>query len=419
MKRPPTRRQALAAGIHSLAGLAASAPIGLCLAAGVRAAEPEASARLRFRHHYIDAELPGRCCGQTALADLDRDGRLEFITGQSRGDIYWYHCRDTDHWERHLLGRDSPSDVGAAALDVDGDGWVDFVTGGAWYRNPRTPRTKPFERFVFDKDLAMVHDVVAADLDGDGHPEIITMSDKNNLRWYKIPKDPTQPWQRHDIGPSVHAGVAVGDLDGDGDLDVVRSNAWFENADGKGTKWVEHKNIPFGIPTGRFLLATRCVVCDIDRDGDNDLVMTDNEVKGGRIAWIENVDGKGGKWKVHELEPGDTAVRGAYHSLAVADFDGDGDLDVFTCEMEGVPGDRPPRWYIWENVDGKGAKFVERVILDAGLGSHEAVVGDIDGDGDLDICGKTWLPRKDNRNGGRMHADFLENLLLHPKSPPK
>ncbi len=34
------------------------------------------------------------------------------------------------------------------------------------------------------------------------------------------------------------------------------------------------------------------------------------------------------------------------------------------------------------------------------------------GDGDLDICSKTWSPRKDNSNGGRMHVDFLENLLI-------
>jgi hypothetical protein len=89
----------------------------------------------------------------------------------------------------------------------------------------------------------------------------------------------------------------------------------------------------------------------------------------------------------------------------------DGDFDIFTVEMEGIPGARLPRWFIWENVDGKGADFVERVILDAALGGHEAVVADVDGDGDLDICSKLWRPRKDNANGGRNHADYLENLL--------
>jgi FG-GAP-like repeat len=386
--------------------------IALGLWNGTATAQAE---RLTFRHHYVDRDLPGNSWGQTAVADLDRDGRLDFITGRSRGEILWYHMDAPDHWVRHVLGEQSPSDVGGAALDVDGDGWVDFVTGGAWYRNTGKPRTEPFERIVFDKDLEAVHDLVIADIDGDGRPDVITMSDKNNLRRYCIPKDPRQPWERHDIGPGVHAGVAVGDIDGDGDLDIVRSNVWFENADGGGTKWIEHP-IPFGNPKPPFPLATRCIVADIDQDGRNDLVMTENEIRGGKIAWLENVGGKGREWNVHELPPGDPAPRGAYHSLAVADFDNDGDLDIFTVEMEGIAGARPPRWFIWENVDGKGASFIERMILDKGLGGHEAVVGDFDGDGDLDIVGKLWRPRQDNANGGKNHVDFLENLL-NPAKP--
>jgi hypothetical protein len=265
---------------------------------------------------------------------------------------------------------------------------------------------------VFDEQLAAVHDVAAADLDGDGRPDIVTMSDRNNVRWYRIPKDPKRPWPRRDIGPSVHSGIAVGDVDGDGDQDVVRSNVWFENADGKGRAWKTRSNIPFGEPEPPFPLATRGAVKDIDRDGDNDLVMTENEIRGGRIAWLENAQGNGRLWKLHVLEPGDAAPRGAYHTLAVEDFDQDGDLDIFTCEMERIRGDRPPRWFIWENVDGRGARFRERVILDVGLGGHEAVVGDVDGDGDLDICSKLWRPRPDNANDGRNHADFLENLRI-------
>ncbi len=122
---------------------------------------------------------------------------------------------------------------------------------------------------------------------------------------------------------------------------------------------------------------------------------------------MENVDGKGRVWKVNELPASDKGPRGAYHSLAVADFDGDGDGDVFTVEMEHIAGVRQPRWFIWENIEGK---FVERVILDNGLGGHEAVVGDVDGDGDIDIASKLWRPRRDNANGGRNHADYLENL---------
>ena len=374
---------------------------------------PLTPSSLAFRHHFIDRDLPGDSYGQSSLVDVDCDGDLDFITGgrDREKTVYWFEFQSPQGWTRHVLGVQHPSDVGGAAFDVNSDDWPDHVTGGVWYRNTGKPRTESFQRFVFDAELTAVHDLVVADLDDDGRRDVITMSDKNNLRWYRIPADPRHPWQRHDIGPGVHAGAAAGDIDGDGDLDVARSNAWFENADAKGLRWVEHP-IPFGTDAPPFPFATRCVITDINRDGRNDLVMTENEIRAGRIAWLENTDGRGIEWKTHELVASDPAPRGAYHSLAVADFDGDGDGDVFTVEMEAIAGVRPPRWFIWENVDGKGASFVERVILDAALGGHEAIVGDVDGDGDLDICSKLWRPRKDNANEGRNHADFLENRRI-------
>ena len=389
-------------------------PVACALA--VLAVASSALAEFRFAHHFIDADLPGNEYGQTSLVDVDKDGDLDFITGgkDPQKHVFWFEYQSPDKWVRHALGENHPSDVGGTAIDVDGDGWVDHVSGGVWYRNTGKPREAPFERIVFDKELSAVHDLVAADVDSDGRLDVASMSDRNNLRWYTIPKsDPKQPWTRHDIGPGVHAGVAVGDIDGDGDNDVARSNRWFENADGRGAQWKEHP-VPFANPNPPLPLSTRCVIIDIDRDGRRDLVMTENEIRAGKIAWLKNVDGKGTRWEVHELKAGDPAARGAYHSLAVADFDRDGDVDVFTVEMEHIRGDRQPRWFIWENVDGKGANFAERVILDAKLGGHEAVVADVDGDGDLDICAKLWNPRKDNGNGGLNHADYLENLSVKP-----
>lgn len=401
---------ALTCGMTSHSWSAAPAVLLLCLAP---VAVTFAADTFAFRHHYIDRDLPGASYGQTCLVDLDKDGDLDFITGgKAEGNtVFWFEFKEPGNWSRHVLGRDHPSDVGGTAIDVDGDGWLDHVTGGAWYRNTGKPRKQEFERIVFDNTLAAVHDLVAADLDRDGRLDIITMSDKNNLRWYRIPNDSRQPWERHDIGLGVHAGAAVGDIDGDGDLDIVRSNAWFENVDGRGTEWKEHP-VPFGNPRPPYPLSTRCVIVDINRDGHNDLVMTENEIRAGRIAWLENIGGRGLNWTVHGLVAGDSAPRGAYHSLAVADFDRDGDPDVFTVEMEAIKGDRLPRWFIWENLDGKGGTFVEWVILDNGLGGHEAVVADVDGDGDPDIASKLWRPRPDNANGGRNHADFLENLAV-------
>jgi len=121
-----------------------------------------------FEHHFGDREIHDDAMGQTALVDLDRDGDLDFITGKRAGPIFWYEYQSADRWVKHILGQESPSEVGGAALDVDQDGWVDFVTGGVWYRNLGNPKESGFARHTFDKNLASVHDLIIGDLDGDG-----------------------------------------------------------------------------------------------------------------------------------------------------------------------------------------------------------------------------------------------------------
>ena len=202
-------------------------------------------------------------------------------------------------------------------------------------------------------------------------------------------------------------------MDGDGDVDVVRSNVWFENLR-RGSSWQTHKMTePWGSDQPSFAVnATQTEIVDLNRDGRPDVVIADGENPTSKIAWLEApADPRSGAWTTHHLPRGDDAPRGALHSLKVADFDGDGDDDIFTVEMERFPGARPPRWFIWENVDGKG-KLAERVILDVNLGGHEAVIGDVDGDGDIDICAKPWTPNPSNALGGKNHFDFLENLSV-------
>ncbi len=369
--------------------------------------------RFRFRQQLIDDSLPGRCYAQTALADFDRDGIPELVTGQQFGTIFRYRRRADGSWTRHVLGEDSPSDVGACVLDVDGDGWPDLVTGGAWYRNSRHPE-RPFERIVFDPALEGVHDILVADLDGDGREEVITMSDRNDLRWYKIPESPEEKWPRAVIGPAVHAGAAVGDLNGSGSLDIVRSNVWFENVQGDASFWQVRPIGPTSYPPPDFqpyfaFDATRAVVCDMNRNGRNDIVFCDAEIPGGKLWWMENLDGRGQNWRRHEIPNGDASLRGAYYSLYVGDLDGDGDCDIFTCEMEHVAGDGRPRWYIQENLDGVGGAWQEHVILDAGPGGHEAVVGDVSDNGLPDIIAKPWVATPGNALGGKMFVLLLEN----------
>lgn len=368
------------------------------------------TSHLQFKHHFADCGLSGSTWGQTALADLDGDRDLDFITGQTGGIILWYEYQAADQWVKHVLGLDSPSEVGGAVLDVNGDGRLDFITGGAWYENPPNPRTTNFTRHVFDAQLTRVHDVRVDDMDGDGMRDVITMSDQNDVRWYRVPAEPAAVWPCISIGPPVHSGISTGDIDGDGDIDVVRSNVWFENLRA-GQEWVMHRMTePWGDKAIAWQdNATQTRTADINGDGRLDVVIADGENRKARIGWLESppnprVEG----WVVHLLPKTDTAARGAYHSLHVGDFNNDGLVDIFSAEMELFCGDLPPRWFVWENQDGRG-EFREIVVLDENLGGHEAVCGDVDGDGDLDICSKAWKPIASNGNGGRNHFDFLEN----------
>jgi hypothetical protein len=386
---------------------AAGRLIILALAAALAAARPAGAGEFpRFQYHKI-AEC-GRKMGQTSLADIDKDGDLDWVAGCNGGDIWWFEYKAPDEWVRHAIGTKAPTDVGGTAFDVDGDGWIDQVSGAAWFRNTHKPRTEPFRRYA--NGAISTHDNVAADVDGDGKLDLVAMSDRAGLFWYTIPADPTKPWEAHKVGPSVHGGVdprGVGDLDGDGDSDIVRSTGWYENLDGKGLRWKWHANIAGG-SGGRFKDTTKSWILDLDRDGDNDVVLTDADAEGGtgRAHWFENADGRGRKWVRHPI----AAKKGDLHSLAVADFDNDGDADVFSGEGPlgtSAPG-REHQWYVWENLDGKGGSWKEHVIL-AGKRCHEGMAGDVDGDGDVDICSKPW--------NGSLHV-YLRNLLVETGGKP-
>jgi len=255
---------------------------------------------------------------------------------------------------------------------------------------------------------------VVADIDGDGRPDIVMMSDEkkplNALCWFKIPADPRQLWQRHDIGPGIHGGIApagVADINGDGHLDVVRGDTWFENKDGKGLRWIAHRDIPMGLK-GPFGVCVRTVVADVHGNGKKAIVMCDTDISDSKICILRNPDGKGEVWTKQELPQ--SFRYGSLHSLAVADFHHNGRLDVVSNEQEELlpPGRTNPRWIMWENL-GNG-QFAERIILDRWLGGHELQVGDVDGDDNIDIVSKPWGCLPWNGVGGKMHVDFLQNL---------
>ena len=59
--------------------------------------------------------------GQTSLVDVDKDGKLDWVVGCSRGDVWWFQYQSPDRWIRHQIGSKVGTEVGGTAFDVDGD----------------------------------------------------------------------------------------------------------------------------------------------------------------------------------------------------------------------------------------------------------------------------------------------------------
>jgi hypothetical protein len=377
----------------------------------------------KFKHHFINNTLPTvRLNGMPSLADYDQDGDLDMTVGSVQAGLFLLK-NNGGTWESISIGKLPFTSLGAAPVDIDRDGWVDLVGASVWYRNKHNGT---FAMHTYDptfKGSQHIHDLAAVDINDDGKLDIVAAGDDSGFFWYDTHPKPGETWKRTVIDPDhlknrpkVHGGFSpggIGDLDGDGDKDIWLAKAWFENRD-RGAAWVRHPleypelfrgKLPYG-------KSTRSVIIDIDRDGDNDIVFSECDDVDAKVGIIENLKGKGTEWKLNLLPLTAPGRRCSLHALRVADFNQDGQLDILTVDQEDMmeEGIHSPRWYLYTNI---GQGWSEQVLFDIGLGGHDIIAGDVDGDGDLDLVSKVWNPWKSSANQGRSHADFIENLTIN------
>jgi hypothetical protein len=331
--------------------------------------------------------------------DIDNDGDMDFFSGEGRGSPVWWFENQDGGWVRHLANDSNVNDVGAALHDFNEDGWMDRVSSSFWYRNPgfeNWDKSIPPPKFEACRysNQQYLHDVLVGDINGDDRVDIITIS-YDGIRWFKAPPPESTCglWETtavngQTLNPQQHGGIAVGDLDGDGDNDIARVDRWFENITGAGDEWLEHINIPFGQNyTGGWGQSGRAQILDLNSDGANDILQTECDLPNGRVAWMENVGGKGLEWVLHIIK--DSTDGQDFHSLAAGDFDGDGDRDIFSAGASHSASDTN-RAYIWENLNGDGSEWKEHLIYQGIADIHDANFEDMDGDGDLDILAKIF-----------------------------
>ena len=220
----------------------------------------------------------------------------------------------------------------------------------AWFEAPATDKRVLSQWGYHEMSNAgWIMSLIPHDMDGDGDPDIV-VSDRRSegglmgARWLENPApggDPTGPWPNHFIGDvGDHTDfMALADMDGDGDLDAIVPAKdpdridWHERLDAGGTHWMEHE-IAFPPHMGK---AKGVKIGDINLDGQLDLVLSCASAKNplSGLVWMEYASSAFDvTWIDHEISG---PAGSKFDRIELVDLDGDGDLDVLTTEENDGP----------------------------------------------------------------------------------
>jgi Domain of Unknown Function (DUF1080)/FG-GAP-like repeat len=316
--------------------------------------------------------------------------------------------------------------------DFNGDGWPDVLVimgfgprptfSAHLFINPRGEKRSWDNYEVFPVISNEVDNFL--DIDGDGRPELVIQTAKDST-WadsrvgYLKPdwSDPTKPWQFTPIstpGRWGGHGSGVGDINGDGRLDILTSEGWWERPPAGTTglwKYHQQRFGHAGTNCGPGCGGSEISVYDVNGDGLPD-VITSLAAHGPGLGWFEQQrDAQGNiTWKPH-LIMGDPntpmSQRGDWeetdksvaftelHALAYPDMNGDGLKDIVTGKRWFSHGfvyeenevDDPPvvYWFELQRKAGGQVQWVPHMIDNrSGVGT-QIVATDVNGSGRPDV----------------------------------
>lgn len=282
--------------------------------------------------HIISTNINGAsiaCSG-----DIDGDGDADIVGGSdTSGTLAWFENSDGQgNFGAEQIITTNMIDINSiSAIDIDGDGDLDLLCSASsyflgkkitWFENIDSNGTFGPEQDIENENGSYAQ---PADVDGDGDIDIIgfqKFSNSDLWAWYEN-EDGLGNFVKHDMGENFYNfRMYVTDKDGDGDIDFIASNgcraAWFINLNGSGS-FSQPQAIDY-YSTCYYYLA----LADLDGDGDKDLIGGGLRVGDRKLLWRENLDGQGSFGGEHIILENVDFIT----FIDTGDLNDDGDIDI-------------------------------------------------------------------------------------------
>ena len=357
----------------------------------------------------------------SAAADFNKDGFKDLVAGPH---IY-YGPDYTKSNEIFMSNAYSPSkeftEVNCQyTFDFNNDGWPDIFVAppfGRLYINPKG-ESRRWDVYSVIPGNINSEITVFRDIDNDGKPELIygTSGAGGGLVKYAKPDptDATKPWISYTVsepGYYMAHGIGVGDINGDGRMDILNPNGWWEQPSNPESKevWLYHPEAfarygHRGVGVGGSVMA----VYDVNGDGLNDVVTSLN-AHGFGLAWYEQKRDANAKISfARHMIMDDYSTKNAggvtfseLHGSTFADVDGDGITDFIVGKRFFAHVDTyldpdpygPPVLYWYRTVRNPkapgGAEFVPQLVHNRSGAGSDVLADDLDMNGTVDIVTST------------------------------